>query len=416
MRRIDMSRKRIIIGIAVLFAAAMIWRITALIVSGSGGKSDRPQRPPVAVEVDSVRYGPITEVRQLTGTVYPLYQYVVAPKVSGRIIAIRKRIGDWVKSGEVIARIDNAEYQQGVIEAEAALKIAEASLAEARSQLELARQEKERADALQAKGIASPAELDAAVSNFAAQQSRYELAQAQVEQRTASLKAAKIRLGYTVLTASHPGLIGERFVDEGALLAPNDAVVSVIGIDSVIVRTTIVERDYGRIKTGQPATVGIDAVPGRSFPGLVSRIAPMLQEASRVAQMEVEVKNDEAMLKPGMFARVDVVVAQAESTQIVPTEAVVNRNGGTGVFTVDAGERTARYSPVTTGISTPTVTEILSPALHGLVITLGQHLLEDGSPVLLPTAPQDTSDGPKAGSKQDPTAGPKAAEGKHTTP
>ncbi len=384
-------KKKIIIGLVIVFAAFLVWRIYALIFSGDTERS-RPMRPAVAVEVDTVRFGPIQDVREYTGSVYPRYQYILAPKVSGRIIGISKRIGDWVRTGETIARIDDAEYQQAVREAEANLKIAEASLAEARSQFELASQEKARVESLQEKGIASSAELDAAVTNFTAQQSRYELAQAQVEQRQASLKSAQIRLSYTQLTASEPGFIGERFVDEGALLAPNSPVVSIIGIDSVIVRTTIIERDYGRIQNEQHVVVTVDAFPDKQFFGSVSRIAPMLQETSRVAQMEVEVENKGFLLKPGMFARVYVRIAEKDTTQIIPATALVNRSGESGVFVVDAADAIAHYIPVNVGISTANTVEILSPQLNGLIITLGHHLLDEGSPVLLPKAPNAKPD------------------------
>lgn len=380
-------KKKILFGIGILLGCFLLWRIGVLIFSRGDDQTQRG-RPPVAVEIDSVRFGEIIEVRQLTGTVYPEYQYVVAPKVSGRIQSIRKRIGDWVRAGEIIARIDDAEYQQGVVEAEANLKIALAALTESQIQFDLARQEKTRVESLQAKGIASASELDAAVSNYSAQESRLQLARAQVEQREAALKSAKIRLSYTVLNASKPGLIGERFVDEGELLAPNAAVVSVIGIDSVLIRTTIIERDYGYLKTGQSAEVMVDAFPGRRFPGKVARVAPMLQEAARVAQMEVEVRNDSLKLKPGMFARVEVVTAAKERTQFVSSRALVNRNNLEGVFMVAPGETVAHFFPVKVGIQTETRTEILEPTLQGLVITLGQHLLEDGSPVILPGQPE----------------------------
>jgi RND family efflux transporter MFP subunit len=391
-------KKKIFLGIGALLALLFIWRIAGLIFSGDKENKGRPSRPPVAVEVDTIRHAAIREIGQFTGTVFPEYQYILAQKVTGRVNEIRKRIGDWVKPGEIVVRIDDAEYQQAVAEAEANLKIAQASLAEALSQFELAGQEKERVESLQAKGIASPAELDAAVTNYSAQQSRRQLAQAQVEQREASLKSAKIRLSYTVLAASEPGYVGERFVDEGALLAPNDPIISILGIDSVIVRTTIIERDYGRIKTGQPVQVMVDAFPNHEFTGKVSRIAPMLQEASRVAQMEVGVLNDSSLLKPGMFARVQVVMAAKDSAQIVPSQAIVNRSGETGIFVVNSADKVAHYFPVTTGIVTPERTEILSPMLNGLVITLGQHLLEDGSPVLLPQ--QNPGHQPTAGGKE----------------
>jgi RND family efflux transporter MFP subunit len=377
-------KKRILSIIGICFLIVLAWRIIALITKGSGNQNRRSGRPPVAVEVDSVKYGSIKEIREFIGTIYPMYQYVIAPKVSGRIIEIKKRIGDWVDRDEIIARVDDAEYQQAVLEAEANLRIAQASLKENQSQFALAKQELERVRSLQEKGIASPSELDAASTNYEAQQSRLKLAQAQVEQREASLKSAKIRLNYTVLTATEPGFIGERFVDEGTLLSPNAPIATVIGIDRVIIRTTIVERDYGRIRIGQAAIAEVDAFPSERFEGNVARIAPMLQEASRVARMEIEVQNDSLLLKPGMFTRVFVVLNEKDSAQVVPREAVVSRNGENGIFLVDRIESVVRYHPVQIGIMTEDKIEILSPEFDGIVVTLGQHLLEDGSLIILP--------------------------------
>jgi RND family efflux transporter MFP subunit len=376
-------KKRLYLIPVVLIIAALAVRIILLATKSSGNGQRRGQTAAVAVEVDSVRYGPIREVREFTGSIFPYNQYIVAPKVSGRVIEIRKRIGDPVHTGELLARIDDAEYQQAVLEAEANLKIAEAAVTESRSQLDLSRDQRDRMESLRAKDLASSAELDAAVSDYSAKESRYRLALAQVDQRKASLESARIRLGYTRLTATRAGYIGERFVDEGALLAPNTAVVSVIEISSVIVRTTITERDYPLISPGQPVRVTVDAFPSRAFSGRVSRIAPMLQEASRVAQMEAEVANDSLLLKPGMFARAEVIIAAKNDVQVVPREALVNRGDETGVFMVSAGEDVARYVPVETGIVTPDLAEILSPRLDGRVITLGQHLLQDGTPIIL---------------------------------
>ncbi|MBN2071698.1 MAG: efflux RND transporter periplasmic adaptor subunit [Candidatus Krumholzibacteriota bacterium] len=394
--------KRWVIGIfAGLVVFLIVFRSIQLFMKDGGSGGPGNQRPAVAVEVADVRFGPIEEIRKFTGTVHPYNQYVVAPKVSGRVIYLDKRIGDPVHEGELIARIDDAEYQQALREAEANMKIAEASLAESRTQVDLARQEKERVRSLEEKGLVTAAELDAANSNFESREARYRLALAQVEQREAALASAKIRLGYTSLNASGAGFIGERFVDEGALLAPNMAVALVVGIDSVIVRTTITERDYGYIDRGQSVDVLVDAFQGRRFSGTVARIAPMMQEASRMAEMEVEVFNASHMLKPGMFARIEVMTARKDSTQLVPGTAVVERQGKTGIFVVPDEETVARYVHVTTGIVTAETAEILDPLIHGRVVTLGQHLLDDGSPVMLreedkdPSSDSDSSEGEK---------------------
>lgn len=395
-------RKKIFLLLAALFVLFLAYRIVVLVTKRSETSAQRSGRPAVAIEVDSVRIGLIKDVRQYTGTVHALYMYVVAPKVTGRIVEIKKRIGDWVDKGEVIVRIDDAEYQQAVAEAEANLKIAQASFAEVQSQYALARQELERVQSLQQKGIASPSELDASVTNFKAQESRLELAIAQVEQREAALRSARIRLNYTILFASQPGFIGERYVDEGSLLTPNAPVVSVVGIDTVIIKTTIIERDYGRIKIGQTAEVTVDAFPDMSFTGKVLRIAPMLQEAARVAEMELEVDNESRLLKPGMFTRVNVVIAEKDSAQIVPSAAVVGLGGETGVFVIEEPGPVARYIRVTPGIITSEYTEIVTPEIKGLIVTLGQHLLEDGSPVILPEAdePNNASRAKSTGKEQ----------------
>lgn len=397
-------RKIVIIALGVIVVGFMSWRIFTLVTAkDQSGASGKGGKPPVAVEVANPSHERIEDIRQFTGTVYPIYQYVVAPKVSGRVVEIRKRIGDPVRKGEVIARIDNAEYEQAVLEAEANLTIGEASLAEIQGQAELARQELERVQSLREKGIASTSELDAAVSGNTAQQARLKLARAQVEQRKAALNSARIRLGYTVLAATEPGFIGDRFVDEGALLSPNSPVVTVVGIDRVIVRTTIIERDYGKIRMGQETTVQVDAFPSDAFSGKVARIAPMLEESARVAKMEVEVNNPIHRLKPGMFARVNVMLAAKDDAQVIPASAIVTgtgAGGGSGVFVVSAGEKpAAKYVAVETGIVTQEKAEIVSPALDGAVVTLGQHLLSDGSPVILPGAEGEKGGG-KGGKKE----------------
>jgi RND family efflux transporter MFP subunit len=391
-----MKRKQVILVAGAAFLALLVWRIVTFVTADQGGRGQGYGRPPVAVEVAAVRLGRIEETRELTGSIHPLYQYVVAPKVSGRVVRINKRIGDPVRRGEVIAKIDDGEYQQLVLEAEANLRISYANLAETESEFELAKQELERAQSLAEKRIASLAELETARTKYEALQSRMELAKAQVEQRQAALNSAKIRLGYTTLTASEPGLTGERFVDEGAMLAPNSAVVTVIGIDTVVVRTTVIERVYGQVAMGQTAEIQADAFPERTFFGKVSRIAPMLQEASRVAQMEIEVANDSLLLKPGMFCKVTLVVAEKDSAQLVPTAAVVTRNGTSGVFVVRSGETTTHFVPVQIGISAPDLTEILAPAIDGLVVSLGQHLLQEGSTVILPENPGRQSGSPES--------------------
>jgi RND family efflux transporter MFP subunit len=396
-------KKNILITVGIVFLVFFGWRIISLFTkTQQGWRPGMGQGQAVAVEVSDATIKPIKEVREFTGTVYPVYQYIISPKVSGRVTEITKRIGDWVNKGEVIARLDDAEYQQAVLEAQANLKISKASINESESQFELAKQELERARSLQEKGIASSSELDSASTSYEAQKSRLELARAQVQQREAALKSAEIRMDYTVLYATDPGFVGERYVDEGSLLSPNSPLVLVVGIDSVIVQATIIEKDYGRIKIGQSAEIVVDAFPETTFTGTVARIAPVLEEASRVAKMEVEVENKDHLLKPGMFAIARVVLQERGSAQVIPIEAMIKNNGTDGIFVVEkdaaSGMDIASFYPVKTGISTEMEIEIISPKIKGPVVILGQHLLQDGVHVTL-TATTDDSGHVKDGNR-----------------
>lgn len=390
-------KKRFWLVVGAIVLALLVWRIVEMVRPGDGGGYGYG-RPAVAVEVEAIHSGPIQDIRLFTGSIHPLYRYLVAPKVPGRVTRFDRRIGDYVDRDEVIARLDDAEYQQIVLEADANLKIARASLAEAKAQLDLARKEFERAESLREQGLASPSDMDAARSRFDAQQARVAVAEAQVQQREAALESARIRLEYTVLRASEPGYIGERLVDEGALLSVNSAVASVLGIDTVFVRSSIIERDYGKIHVGQHAEVSVDAWPGRSFAGTVSRIAPMLREESRVAEMEVTVPNTALELKPGMFAKIHVVLDAKEDALLVPRKAMVRRDGADGIFVAQKGESaTAKWVEIVPGIQAEDVIEVVEPSsLSGEVITLGQHLLDDGGAILLPKNDSDGGSGETA--------------------
>jgi RND family efflux transporter MFP subunit len=389
-------KKIILITIGLVFLAFLGWRIISLFTGAEqSGMRGQGQGQAVAVEVSNAVIKPIKEIREFTGTVYPVYQYIISPKVSGRVVMITKRIGDWVNKGEVIARLDDAEYQQAILEAEANLKIAKATLSESESAFELAKQELEREKSLQEKGIASSSELDTASTSYDTQKSRLGLWEATVQKNEAALKSAEIRLGYTVLTVTEPGFIGERYVDEGSLLSPNSPLVSIVGIDSVIIQATIIEKDYGRIKVGQPAEVKVDAFPETVFTGKVARIAPVLEEASRVAKVEVEVENRERLLKPGMFARISVVLKEKKAVQVIPSEAIIKSGGKEGIFVVEkdpaSEKKIAKHYNVETGISTGTETEIISPEIKGPVVILGQHLLQNGGSVTFTGTPDDSS-------------------------
>jgi RND family efflux transporter MFP subunit len=300
-------------------------------------------------------------------------------------------IGDVVQQGQLIAVLDDDEYIQQVDQAKAELEVAEARIEESRSALDIARRELERAKELRQKNIASQSSFDTTQARYNAQVAVLKSAQAQFAQKEAALKAAEIRLSYTRIRASWKDgdasrVVGERFVDEGALLAPNTSIVSILENNTLTAVIFVIERDYPKIRTNQKALIITDAFPEKHFDGKVVRVAPILKETSRQARVDIEVPNSSNLLKPGMFTRIEIEMDKHDNATVVPMTALVKKEGVQGIFMVDAQENKARFVPITLGIVQNEWAEIIKPPLDGLVVTLGQHLLEDGSPVILPGA------------------------------
>ncbi len=208
-------------------------------------------------------------------------------------------------------------------------------------------------------------------------------------QKEATLKAADVRLSYTKVQAfwedgDEPRVVGERFVDEGALLQVNEPIVSILENNTLIALVYVIERDYQKIKVAQQSVVTTDAYPDKTFTGSVVRIAPMLKESSRQARVEIEVPNPEQLLKPGMFVRAKIEFARHDNAMLIPFTALVRREDKEGIFIADLNNLKARFVPVTTGIINGELVEVIEPKISGLVVTLGNHLLEDGSDIILP--------------------------------
>jgi len=357
-------------------------------VSGKKGNSRRNQAA-VAVEIAPVTKTSIRELGQFTGSLHPLSEFKVAPKIAGRLEKILVNIGDTVKGNQLVAVLDDEEYRQEVNQAIAELEVARANFQERENALENAEREYERTVALREKKIASESELDAAKSEYKAQQAKLKVAQAQVSQKKATLEMVRVRLSYAQIrvpqnNTTNYRVVGERYVDEGAMLAPNSPIVSILDIGTLIAVINVIERDYPKIQPGLKAVISTDAYPGRTFVGKVVRIAPLLMEKSREARIEIEISNHERLLKPGMFVRVQIEFDQHDNATVVPITALVKRNGQQGVFVVDRQEKKARFVPVELGIVNGTQAEILNARLSDAVVTLGHHLLEDGATILLP--------------------------------
>ena len=168
------------------------------------------------------------------------------------------------------------------------------------------------------------------------------------------------------------------------MLSPNTPIVSILDINTLLAVVYVIERDYSKVRPGMETTITTDAYPDSVFTGRVVRIAPRLEETSRQARTEIEIPNPSHLLKPGMFVRVEMTYGVHENASVIPAQALARRDGSQGVFLADTQSMTAKFVPVKTGITSGGKTEILEPRISGLVVDLGQHLLEDGAPIKLP--------------------------------
>lgn len=383
-----MSRKYKTI-ILVAIAGLILFQIYRAIFS-SGSEADTGSQAAVAVALSPVRKMTINDIGLFTGSLLPRTQFIAAPKIYGRLEKVLVNIGDKVSYNQLIAVIDDDEYAQQAEKARAELEVIKATLEETRSSMELARREFERVKALYDQEIASEADYDVAGARFTAQEARYKVAQAQVAEKEAAWKEAQIRLSYTRINASWEEgerteqyrVVGERFKDDGAMLTPNTPIVSILDINFLIAVIHVIERDYPKVQVGMEAQITTDAFPGRTFTGRIVRIAPLLKETSRQARVEVEIINTDHLLKPGMFIRASLVYGQHENATVIPVAALSRRNGKQGVFLAEEQNTSVRFVPVSVGIVNGELAELLEPEMSGSVVSLGQHLLEDGAPII----------------------------------
>lgn len=365
-------------------AAVLVWFTVPFPYGRDGEKEKRISAAPV--EIKAIRHGSIELLRTFSGTLEPRAEFVVAPKVSGRVERLTVKISDSVQRGELVGELDNEEYIQAVALARADLAVTKANLSEARSAMETASRELERITTLRQRGVASEVQFDSASANQLAKQVEYEVAQANVIRAEAGLETANIRLGYTRINAGWSGgadqrVVAERYVDEGEMVSANTPLLRIVELNPITGVIFVTERDYARLQPGQEILLVTDAFSKETFKGYIERIAPVFKQTTRQARVELTINNDQERLKPGMFIRATVVLGRSDEAVIIPEEALTKRDDRIGVFLVNEDGVTVSWKLVETGIRQGDEVEILGEQLSGRVVTLGQHLLSDGSSI-----------------------------------
>ncbi len=353
---------------------------------GPGGGFGGP-RLPMTVELAAVKRADLSEQITVVGNLIGEATVEAVPKVAGRLASVSVRLGDRVSRGQTLAKIEDQEMIEQVKQAQASFEVSAATIRQREADLKFAQTNLDRSRNLYGRQLIPQQTLDDAEARYQAASAQLDLARAQYAQSQARLDELKINLANTVITSSVNGFVGKRALDPGAWVTPNSALISVVDIGVVRLVANVIEKDLRRITGGAHADVEVDAYPGEKFTGRVARVAPVLDPATRTAQIEVEIQNSTFRLKPGMYAKVRFTVEQRDHALVVPANAVVDVNGDRGVFLPGDGD-VAKFQPVEIGLTDKDLVEVASGLSEGdRVVTTGAAALRAGDRIVLAGQP-----------------------------
>jgi len=351
---------------------------------GPGGGFGGGPRLPMSVELTSVKRGEMSEQMTVVGNLIGAATVEAVPKVAGRLEGVSVRLGDRVSRGQQLAKVEDHELREQIRQAEASYQVSAATIRQREADLNLAKSNLDRSKNLFDRQLIPKQTYDDADARYQAAAAQLDLAKAQHSQADARLDELKINLSNTVISSPVNGFVAKRMLDPGAWVTPNSAFLSIVDIGVVRIVANVVEKDLRRITAGQQTAVEVDAFPGEKFTGRVARVAPVLDPATRTAQIEVEIQNSQFRLKPGMYARVDFTVERRANALIIPANALVDVQGKRGVFRPAEGD-IAKFQPIEVGLMDEKQIEIASGLSEGdRIVTTGAAALKDGDKIVLP--------------------------------
>ncbi|WP_028354860.1 efflux RND transporter periplasmic adaptor subunit [Bordetella petrii] len=327
-------------------------------LGGAGGATSAGPAAPAAPQAETVRVQ-TARVEQLSftrgisavGSLRSDESVMLRPEVAGRIQHIDFQEGQPVERGQVLVRLDDS--------------VPRAELAQAQANLALAQSHYRRAVDLQGRGFVSRQARDEAASNLKVQQAAAALAQARLDKMT-------IRAPFAGIAGLRSMSVGD-YVDQGQDLAPLEA------IDPLKVDFRVPEMYFSRVQVGQALTVRLDAMPGEEREGRVYAVSPLVDAGGRSVLLRATVANPDARLRPGMFARVQLLFG-TDQVLAVPEAALAPSGQSQYVFNVREGR--AHRAEVTLGERRDGKVEILTGVAAGdQVVVAGFQRLTDGAPV-----------------------------------
>ena len=353
---------------------------------GMGGGGGGP-RAPMTVELASVTKGDVAAHLTVVGNLIGLQTVDVAPRTNGRLMSVAVQMGDPVRRGQTIAKIEDREIVEQVSQAEASQQVSKATIRQRQADLKVAELNFERSKNLFERQLLAKQALDDAESRYLAAEAQIDLSKALLMQADARLQELRINLQNTNVTSPVDGFVGKRNVDPGAMVSQNTPIASVVDISKLKMVVNVVEKDIRMVTVGDSGDVDVDAYPGEKFRGRIARVAPVLDPATRTATMEIEIVNNDKRLKPGMYARVSLTVEERKDTLVAPKSAVIDFENQRGVWMPNEDNR-AKFVPVVLGIEDLDRIEITSGLKEGdQIVTTGATAVRNNDLLVVAGAP-----------------------------
>jgi RND family efflux transporter MFP subunit len=374
--------------------------------SGTAATSDSSARPKPAdslrkVTTVTAAEMPLEQLIVVTGTLAAEQEIILGMKVAGRISELPVDLGSIVQKGDVIARLDTTDFDLRLRQSAAALEQARVRLGlpptgtnedvdlektslvrEARATMEGTRFRLDRATQLYEKGLMAKSDFDVTNSAYKVAEAQYADAldearnrQGVLSQRKSELEIARQQLADAVLYSPIGGSVRQRNANVGQYVSAGTPVVNLVQMNPVRLRTDVPEREALNIRIGMLVRVTVEGTT-TIHEGRVVRLSPSVDEANRTLLVETEIPNSSNILRPGSFARAEIVASSSQRGLIVPPAAIVSFAGIDRVFTVRDG-KTSEIR-IKTGRRTDTGIEILEGVSAGDQVVINPGNMTDG--------------------------------------
>ncbi len=347
-------------------------RALVLALAVLGFACGRGAEPPATAVAPSVTTAPVELLRlvdriQATGDLIARDEATVASEVAGVVTEILVDEGRPVAKGEAIVAID-PERRKLELEARRA-RMAEAEAAESEQRRATARVRE-----LFAKNVASQAQLDTAELGLRLAGSRLAAARAELGLGERALRDARVG-------APFDGLVARRLISQGEFVQPGQPLFELVALDPIEVVFHLPEVDSARVRLGSEVEVRLSPYPGETFRARLSMITPRIDPQTRTLRVKGTIPNADGRLRPGMFARVDLGVADRPDVAMIPEDAILLRTEGPVVFRLVGGSRVERRLVRTGAVRDGRIEVIDGLAAGDAVVVRGQSGLVDGAAV-----------------------------------